>query len=114
VISHGSVYDRDRDDRSGWRVLIMRRWPRGVRKDQVDVWLKDAAPSPVLLQAYHHEGLLWAQFETRYRAEMLARPAVLNQIRELERVHGEVRLLCYERIPPEEHCHRLVLQDLLR
>jgi uncharacterized protein YeaO (DUF488 family) len=96
-------------------VLIMRRWPRGVRKSQVDVWLKDASPSIELLEAYHHQGLPWSTFERRYRTEMLEeRPQVLDDIRGLEREHGEVRLLCYERIPPEEHCHRLTLIDMLR
>jgi uncharacterized protein YeaO (DUF488 family) len=113
MITHGSVYDRDRDERSGWRVLIMRRWPRGVRKEQVDAWLKDAAPSRELLDGYHHQGLPWSEFEARYRAEIHTRPAVLDEIRALEREHGEVRLLCYERMPPEEHCHRLTLLEML-
>ncbi len=92
----------------------MRRWPRGVRKNQVDAWLKDAAPSPELLQAYHHEALPWAEFEARYRAEIVEeRPQVLDEVRKLEREHGEVRLLCFERLPPEEHCHRLTLLDML-
>jgi len=92
----------------------MRRWPRGVRKDQVDVWLKDAAPSAPLLEEYHHRGLAWATFEARYRLEILKeRPSVLEEVRGLEREHGEVRLLCFERIPPDEHCHRLTLLDML-
>src|SRR5438105_5061073 len=92
----------------------MRQWPRGVRKEAVDLWLKDAAPSRELLHAYHHEGLPWSEFEARYRAEMLQeRPEVLSQLRELEREHGRVTLLCFERLPPAEHCHRLTLLEML-
>jgi uncharacterized protein YeaO (DUF488 family) len=110
VIVHGSVYDRD--PLAGLRVLIMRRWPRGVRKDHVDVWLKDAAPSTELLDAYHHGQVDWERFEEQYRAEILEqRPAVLDEIRALERDHGTVHLLCHER---NARCHRLVLVDMLR
>jgi uncharacterized protein YeaO (DUF488 family) len=92
----------------------MRRWPRGIRRQAVDVWLKDAAPSLALLDAYHHDGLDWGEFERRYRAEMLEeRPAVLDALRALEREHGALVLLCHERIPPAEHCHRVSLLALL-
>jgi uncharacterized protein YeaO (DUF488 family) len=98
----------------GVRVLVMRIWPRGVRKDRVDVWLKDAAPSRELLDGYHHKGVSWACFETAYRREILEqRPEVLDELLKLEREHGTVTLLCFERIPPEEHCHRQALMAML-
>lgn len=115
MIQHASIYDRDRrreDD--GLRVLVMRQWPRGVRKERIDLWLKDAAPSRELLRAYTHGELTWGAFEKRYRSEMLdERADVVDHLRELEREHGVVTLLCYERIPPYQHCHRQVLLNLL-
>jgi uncharacterized protein YeaO (DUF488 family) len=115
VLHHASIYDAPRDrDQNGWRVLVMRQWPRGVRRDRVDLWLKDAGPSTALLHAYNHDGLSWAEFEVRYRAEILEdRPSVLTQLKDLERAHGTVTILCHERIPPHAHCHRLILVDLL-
>ncbi len=115
MIRHASIYAaRDRSDGDGLRVLVMRQWPRGVRKERVDLWLKDAAPSRALLDAYHHQGLSWDEFEHRYRSEILdERPTVLNQLRRLEAQHGIVTVLCHERTPPREHCHREVLVDLL-
>lgn len=95
-------------------MLIMRYWPRGVRRERVDVWLKDAAPSTELLRAYTHQGMSWADFEAGYRAEMGSRPEVLEQLRQLEHEHGTLTLLCHERIPPHEHCHRRTLAALLR
>ena len=96
------------------RVLVMRQWPRGVRKECTDVWLKEAGPSRALLDAYNHAGLGWEEFEARYRAEMLEeRPAVLDELRRLEAEHEVLTLLCHERMPPKEHCHREVLADLL-
>ena len=113
MIRHASIY-QPTEDELGWRVLIMRYWPRGVRRDRVDAWIKDAAPSAELLNAYNHEGLSWDEFERRYRDEILhERPEALQQLRDLEREHGTLTLLCHERIPPQEHCHREVLAQLL-
>ena len=93
----------------------MRQWPRGVKRERIDLWLKDAAPSRELLDAYNHAGLGWDEFERRYRSEMLdERPAVLEQLRQLAAEHDVLTLLCHERIPPREHCHREVLVDLLK
>ena len=93
----------------------MRRWPRGVRKDRVDVWLKDAAPSLELLHSYNRGGLGWDDFAARYRTEILEdRREVLDELRRLAREHGQVTLLCHERLAPDKHCHRLILLELLK
>jgi uncharacterized protein YeaO (DUF488 family) len=114
MFQHASIYDATPAGDRSLRVLIMRQWPRGVRKERVDVWLKQAAPSKELLNAYHHANLPWSEFEARYRHEIVdERPAVLQQLRNLEREHGTVTLVCYERMPPYEHCHRLTLLNLL-
>ena len=112
MIEHASIYSTS--DVAGLKVLVMRYWPRGVRRERVDVWIKDAAPSRELLRAYAHEGLPWAEFEQRYRDETLhERPEVLERLRGLQEEHGALTLLCHERIPPKEHCHRTVLLELL-
>jgi uncharacterized protein YeaO (DUF488 family) len=112
VIRHASVYDPPSEE-DGLRVLIMRYWPRGVRRERVDVWLKDAAPTTELVRAYTRGSISWEDFARRYQQEVETRPEVLEQLRALEREHGTLTLLCYERIPPHEHCHRQVLQELL-
>jgi uncharacterized protein YeaO (DUF488 family) len=114
MFREASVRDRKLAfDSPGYRVLVMRLWPRGVRRGAAHAWLKDAAPSRELLDAYH-AGLPWPEFEQRYRAEILEqRPHVLDELLGLEREHGLIILLCHEQIPPEEHCHRQILLDLL-
>jgi uncharacterized protein YeaO (DUF488 family) len=115
MIRHASIYEaKERSDGDGLRVLVMRQWPRAVRKEQIDVWLRDAGPTRELLQAYQQGELPWADFEQRYRLEMLEeRSWILDRLRHLEREHGVLTLLCHERIPPAEHCHRQILVDLL-
>ena len=116
MIKHASIYasrTRSADD-DGLRVLVMRQWPRGIRKEGIDLWVKDAGPSRELLQAYNHASLAWPDFEARYRSEMTEqRSDVLDRLRTLEREHGVLTLLCHERIPPSAHCHRVILAELL-
>jgi uncharacterized protein YeaO (DUF488 family) len=115
MFSEASVRDRKvAFDHPGHRVLVMRRWPRGIPKQAIDTWLKDAAPSDALLRAYRAGELGWADFEQRYRHEILVdRPWVMDELRQLHARYGSILLLCQEKIPPDEHCHRLVLIEML-
>jgi uncharacterized protein YeaO (DUF488 family) len=65
------VYEKPTPD-DGLRVLVDRLWPRGLSKDRaaVDLWLKEAAPSPELRTWFHHDPARWPQFQQRYRAEL--------------------------------------------
>jgi uncharacterized protein YeaO (DUF488 family) len=69
------VYDSlEKDD--GIRILVDRLWPRGIRRDQVDVWLKDVAPSDELRRWYNHEPDKWEEFKRRYFEELSRNPKV--------------------------------------
>ena len=63
--------------RDGYRVLVERLWPRGVRKTdlQLDAWLKDVAPSPELRRWFGHDPARWNEFAARYRRELGEHPA---------------------------------------
>lgn len=63
----------------GQRFLVDRRWPPGLTKDagQVDVWLKDVAPSAELRQWFAHDPVKWPEFDQRYRHELTSRPRAL-------------------------------------
>lgn len=95
----------------GYQILVMRTWPRGVRKARIDRWLKDAGPSKALLDRYRAGGLGFAAFSREYRAELRARPEVLAELERLRQEHGRVTLLCWEREPAP--CHRHVLLEYL-
>ena len=93
----------------GTRVLIMRYWPRGIRKEKVDVWLRELAPVIPLLRAYLDGKITWAQYRPRYRAG-LRRPeaqAALAEVRALAD-QGPVTLLCGCADPAR--CHRTLLR----
>ena len=100
------------DPEDGTRVLIMRLWPRGIRKSHAGVWLKELGPVPTLLRAYLDGKVTWAQYRPRY-LKGLARPeaqAALAEVRQLARP-GDVTLLCG--CADESRCHRSLLRAYL-
>lgn len=75
-----------------FRILVDRLWPRGIKKDRVDVWLKEAGPSNEVRNAFNHQPERFETFVNDYRAELAKNPAV-DRIRELAAEHGKVVLL---------------------
>jgi uncharacterized protein YeaO (DUF488 family) len=75
------------DDRDGYRVLIDRLWPRGVRKDQahVDEWARDLAPSDELRRWFGHDPSRFEAFARRYRAELDAQRDAIEALRDRAR-----------------------------
>jgi uncharacterized protein YeaO (DUF488 family) len=99
----------------GQRILVDRRWPRGVRKEdaQVDEWLKDIAPSDELRKWFGHDPARWEEFQRRYCEELQApeRQAALGHVRALARM-GNVTLVYGAR--DEEHNQARVLLEVLK
>lgn len=97
----------------GTRILVMRLWPRGIKKDQVDGWLKELGAELPLIKAWKTGKLSsWPEFRRRYLAG-LKKPAARAQLEELEALarKGPVTLLCS--CPDEDQCHRGLLKRLL-
>lgn len=59
--------------KDGYRVLIDRLWPRGIKKSAfvMDAWAKDLAPSTALRRDFGHDPKRWSDFQTRYRRELI-------------------------------------------
>lgn len=109
MIGTKRVYDSASPD-DGERVLVMRLWPRGVRKEAVDRWEKELGPSTELLRAYRAGRIDWEEFARRYRAEMGGRRELLAELSTWSR-QGTVTLLCG--CEEESRCHRTVLRELV-
>lgn len=62
----------------GERILVDRLWPRGLLKAEaeIDLWLKDIAPSTELRQWFGHDPEKWSEFKKRYSAELKNNPAL--------------------------------------
>jgi len=107
-IRTGRVYDVP-GRRDGVRVLIMRLWPRGIRKARVDRWLKDLGPSLPLLRAFRRGDLGWAEYRRRYLAGLAspAAQAAWDEVRALAR-RRPVTFLCG--CADVARCHRTLLR----
>lgn len=99
-------------DGDGLRVLVDRLWPRGLaRRDAaVDLWLKDAAPSPELRRWFGHDPQRWTEFRQRYRAELREGSEAIEILR--GRAGSGVATLLYA-ARDEAHNHAIVLKDFL-
>ena len=103
------IYD-DPQKADGYRVLVDRLWPRGISKKSaaLDEWARDVAPSTALRKAYHSELVTWAQFRTRYRAELRKQS---TELKELLHRAPRITLLTATRDPKLNHA--LVLEEAL-
>lgn len=64
----------------------------GWRKNRIDLWLKDVAPSAELRERFHREPRKFADFARKYPAELKKNPAVV-ELRKLARTHKTITLL---------------------
>ena len=78
----------------GTRVLIDRLWPRGISKDtaQLDLWMKDIAPSAALRQWFNHEASRWDEFTRRYADELDQQPESIDKLKAIV-LKGRLTLL---------------------
>ena len=65
------VYEQ-RSENDGYRVLVDRLWPRGIKKEAagIDLWLKDIAPSAELRKWFGHKPEKWKKFKEKYFEEL--------------------------------------------
>jgi uncharacterized protein YeaO (DUF488 family) len=75
------VYDGP-DKTDGRRVLVDRLWPRNLTKKeaQIDVWLKEIAPSAGLRRWFRHDPARWREFKRRYAAELKGEREAVEQL----------------------------------
>lgn len=107
------VYDETAPD-DGTRVLVERLWPRGISKEraQIDLWLKNVAPSHELRAWFGHDPEKFAEFRRRYETELASGAAqeALTTLRKLAQ-QGSLTLVFAAR--DTEHTNAVVLRDLL-
>jgi uncharacterized protein YeaO (DUF488 family) len=97
----------------GLRVLITRYYPRGVKKDRFDRWIRALSPSRELLSGYRSGEKDWDEFKGSFLSEMMADPESIEALSKMATLgrDNDVTLLCYEKagLP----CHRYVVQEVL-
>lgn len=106
------VYDAP-DSEDGYRVLVDRLWPRGVKKTDLhyDEWAKDLTPSRELRTELHNETIDFSEFTRRYRAELACQLKIAEALAKISQTRT-VTLLYAAKNTHQNHA--LVLADFLR
>ncbi len=96
----------------GYRVLVDRLWPRGLSKDKadIDLWLKEIAPSNGLRRWFGHDPAKWREFMRRYSRELAANKEAVSIIK--ERARWETTTLLFS-AKDTEHNNAVALRDFL-
>jgi uncharacterized protein YeaO (DUF488 family) len=78
----------------GRRILVERLWPRGMKKEalQLDAWMKEVAPSTQLRKWFGHRPERWREFRRRYKQELRANSDAWSPILDASK-RGTVTLL---------------------
>ncbi|MDV6030062.1 MAG: DUF488 family protein [Phycisphaera sp. RhM] len=105
------AYDLSGSDHH-YRVLVDRLWPRGVKKEslQLDQWAKELSPSDELRQWFDHDPEKWAEFRKRFLHELSENKNVAYDL--LEAADNQSILLVYA-AKDEQHNNAVVLKQYL-
>lgn len=98
----------------GFRVLVDRLWPRGIRKEDLayDLWEKGIAPTPELRKWFGHDPERWDAFRERYQRE-LEQPQVRERLEDIVRAADKRRITLLYGARDAHHNHALILAEAL-
>lgn len=126
-----TVYDPPAAE-DGMRLIIMRRYPRGIAKSRAHAWLPELAPTLPLVHWYHDQlkaiktqwkhkdpewydqeiARFWKTYSQRYLREMKEQRHLIEFLASLHRGFGvTLTLLCT--CPDHRLCHRSLLAGLI-
>ena len=102
-------------DTDGFRVLVDRLWPRGIRKEnaRINLWSTEIAPSKELRKWFSHDPAKYDAFEALYRQELNRNPAS-QEFKNLcmQKVQDQQVTLLYG-AKDEKYNHAVVLKEWL-
>lgn len=106
------IYEKP-EKSDGYRVLVDRLWPRGVSKEkaQLDLWLRDIAPSTELRKWFGHDSKKWLEFQEKYKREINANKTVFGELKKIVEQNDNVTLLYGSK--DIAHNEAVILKDLL-
>ena len=111
MIKTRRIYDKpDTDD--GFRILVDRIWPRGLKKNdaKIDLWQKDIAPSSTLRKWFNHDQSKWNEFKRRYYNELKDKQEIVKLF--LEKAGQETITLLYSS-KEEKYNNAIALKEFL-
>ena len=115
VLQIKRIYEKP-DFNDGYRILVDRLWPRGIRKDEarLDDWAKPITPSTEIRKAFAHDPANMDIFREIYISELNQNPAAdefLTLVAEKLR-KSNVTLLYGAK--DEKYNHAVILKDWIK
>ncbi len=106
------VYD-PQDQWCGWRVLVDRLWPRGKKKEdlELDHWAKAIAPSHDLRREFDHRAEHFPSFRSAYRSELDENPEAAVFLEEIARMLEQKPVTLLVAAKSRDYNHALVLKE---
>jgi uncharacterized protein YeaO (DUF488 family) len=105
-----------RETSDGSRILIARKWPRGVRKGHFYEWIKELSPEEDTLKKWLDSKKTeedWKKYLSKFLPQIKGRNAVgkIEELRERSKKGEVITLLCHCRLG--EHCHRYIIKSII-
>ncbi len=94
----------------GEPILVDHLWPRGIKKEAVQHWNREVAPSDALRKWFGHEPTWWEEFQRRYFAELDEKPEGWEPLLQAAK-EGDITLLYSAR--DTEHNNAVALKKYL-
>lgn len=105
----------DQSESGGYRILVDRLWPRGVKKEDagIDLWEKEIAPSNELRKWFGHDPEKYDEFTVRYRWELDTSPVAAAFASLCREKLAEQDVVLLYAAKDKEHNNAVVLQEWL-
>ncbi|RFB13480.1 DUF488 domain-containing protein [Bacillus sp. HNG] len=102
-------------EEDGKRILVDRIWPRGISKDkaQLDLWMKEIAPSTELRKEFNHKPERFEEFKEQYIKELQEDDEKRLAIEELLRMIEKEKVTLLFGAKDEMHNQAVVLKEVL-
>jgi len=113
VIKIKRVYEAQ-EKNDGYRVLVDRLWPRGMKKSDLsfDVWPKEKCPSSELRKTFAHNPAKFSEFKKYYKKELRSEEAK-KEIELLAKLSSKKNVTLLYAAHDEKINHAIVLKEVI-
>ena len=108
------VYE-DPQENDGYRILVDRLWPRGVKKEELpyDSWAKEITPSSEIRKWFNHDPEKFEQFKSAYLEELTENEETADFVKEVKDELEEQNVTLLYAAKDEKINHVVILKDFL-
>ena len=109
------VYE-EADSSDGYRILVDRIWPRGVKKEdaQIDEWCKEITPTTEARKAFGHDPEKFEAFKKRYLQELNQNVETPDFIQKVQQELNDQPVTLVYAAKDETYNHVVILKEYIK